>query len=223
MSKRFLSWVMVLTIIVGFAQNQITPKYIQASGVATLPTFFSGVVCPTGTQPTSVAAADLNGDSRPDLVVANFSSNTASVLLNNGSGAFAPKVDYATGTQPISVAAADLNGDSRPDIIVANYGSDTVSVLLNNGSGAFAPRVDYPTGASPWSVTTADMNGDSRPEIIVTNRSSYTVCVLLNSGSGAFAPKVDIPQDRFLSLLQRRISTVTPVPTSSWQILVVTR
>jgi elongation factor P hydroxylase len=193
MSKRFLSWVMVLTIIVGFTQNQITPNNVQASGVSALPTFFSGAVCFTGGQPIFITAADLNGDSRPDLVVANYGSDTVSVFLNNGCGTFAPKVDYATGTSPVSVAAADLNGDSQPDIIVANAGSNTVSVLANNGSGIFSPKVDYPTGTTPHSVAVTDLNGDSYPDLIVANYYSNTVSVLLNNGSGTFSPKMDYP------------------------------
>ena len=47
--------------------------------------------------PSSVAAADLNGDGKPDLAVANYSGNTVSVLLNNGNGTFAAKVDYLDG------------------------------------------------------------------------------------------------------------------------------
>jgi hypothetical protein len=191
MFKRFLSGVLVLTIIVGFAQNPFSPNNIQASSIVTIPPFSPGTVCPTGSYPISVAAADLNGDSSSDIIVANFLSYTVSVLLNKGRGTFAPKVDYPTGTLPISIAAADLNGDSRPDIIVANLGSNTVSVLLNNGNGTFAPKVDYDTRTGPRSVIAADINGDSRPDIIVANGGSNSVSVLLNNGNGTFAPKVD--------------------------------
>ncbi|HRI34563.1 MAG TPA: VCBS repeat-containing protein, partial [Saprospiraceae bacterium] len=82
------------------------------------------------------------------------------VLLNNGNGTFANRVDVPTGNRPESVAAADLNGDGKSDLAVANFGSGTLSVLLNNGDGSFAPKVDYPTGSVPQSVAAADLNGD---------------------------------------------------------------
>src|SRR2546425_8069975 len=50
-----------------------------------------------GGSPFSVAIGDLNGDGRPDLTVANYSSGTVSVLLGNGNGTFGTKTDFATG------------------------------------------------------------------------------------------------------------------------------
>ena len=78
---------------------------------------------------SGVAVGDFNGDNKPDLAVANETSNTVSVLLGNGNGTFAAKVDYATGGYPNAVAVGDFNGDNKPDLDVANYSSDTVSIL----------------------------------------------------------------------------------------------
>ncbi len=39
----------------------------------------------TGTNPVSVTVADVNGDGRPDLIVANEGSNDVSILLNEPS------------------------------------------------------------------------------------------------------------------------------------------
>ena len=84
----------------------------------------------TGIEPWAVAAADVNGDNKPDIIVANEGSTTVSVLLNAGNGTFTNQTIYAVGMGPSSVAAADVNGDNKPDIIVANWGSNTTSVLL---------------------------------------------------------------------------------------------
>ena len=46
-----------------------------------------------------MAIGDVSGDGKPDLAVANYGSNTVSVLLGNGAGGFGAKTDFATGTQ----------------------------------------------------------------------------------------------------------------------------
>jgi hypothetical protein len=67
-----------------------------------------------GTNPYSIATADLNGDGRLDLVTANYSSNSVSVLLDQGDGTYS-RTDYAVSGNPIAVAIADVDGDGLPD------------------------------------------------------------------------------------------------------------
>src|SRR5436190_2118903 len=87
----------------------------------------------TGFAPSSVAVDDLNGDGKPDVVTANGSggANSISVLLGNGNGSFASKVDYSTDFSPTAVAMGDLNGDVKPDVVASN--GTTVSVRLGTG------------------------------------------------------------------------------------------
>ena len=102
---------------------------------ATTPSFAPQQTFTAFSDPTSVTAADVNGDGKPDLIVAN-EAGTVSVLLNiTAPGAatpsFGPQQNFAAGGGPISVTAADINGDGKPDLIVANGNDTTVSVLLN--------------------------------------------------------------------------------------------
>src|SRR5215471_15415300 len=84
----------------------------------------------TGVYPYSVAVADLNGDGRQDLAIANSSDNSVSILLGRGDGTFSPRQDYSVGAAPHSVAIGDLNGDGWPDVVTANSATVTISVLL---------------------------------------------------------------------------------------------
>lgn len=170
-------------------------------------TFEAQAEIPTGDGPSSIAAADLNGDGLPDLAVTNSGAiepvpgdpghstfvpgNTVSVLLNKGQGAFEPQPNIHTGDEPSSVAAADLNGDGQTDLAVANHSSATVSVLLNKGQGIFTDQLDFPTDVGPNAVAIADLNGDGQKDLAVANSQFYfetsnTVNLLRNMGDGTF-------------------------------------
>ena len=67
-----------------------------------------------------------------DVVVANYVSNTVSVLLGNGNGSLGPSNMFSTASSPFSVAIADLNADGKPDLAVADSEqSGSVAILLN--------------------------------------------------------------------------------------------
>ena len=96
---------------------------------------------------TDVAVADLNGDGRPDLVVATlapFPTGAISVLLQNpapaAAGTFGTATSYAGFGEPLSVAIGDLNGDGHPDIAVAD-GTSAIVLLQNGNTGTFANPV----------------------------------------------------------------------------------
>ncbi|HEY1774066.1 MAG TPA: VCBS repeat-containing protein [Gammaproteobacteria bacterium] len=143
-----------------------------------------------GVGPVSVIAADINDDGKPDLVTANGSDGSVSILINNGDGTFATPVTYAAGTDPVAVAVGDLNGDGFPDLVVADSASNSVQVLLNNGDGTFAGPVAVPDGNGPVAVVLADVNGDGHLDIVVADGTDSKMAVLIGTGDGSFAAPV---------------------------------
>ncbi|HEY3644138.1 MAG TPA: VCBS repeat-containing protein [Gammaproteobacteria bacterium] len=141
-----------------------------------------------GKGPVSVTSADLDGDGFPDLVTANGSDGTVSVLRNDGDGTFAAPAAYAAGTDPVAVAVADVNGDGLPDLVVADLGSNSVQILLNDGDGTFAAPIAESVGAGPVAVALTDVDGDGKPDVVVVDRDDDTAGILIGNGDGSFAP-----------------------------------
>src|SRR4029077_5268702 len=111
--------------------NNVTPLLGLGDG-----TFVQLGSAAAGTNPSSLAVADLNGDNVADIAVANGGSGNVSVLINNREG-FNAAVNYVTGAAPSAVVISDFNGDGKLDLAVANSGANNVSVLQGNGNGTF--------------------------------------------------------------------------------------
>ena len=145
----------------------------------------------------TLVAADLNGDGKLDLALANPCNDSActngsvTVLLGNGDGTFGAAVSYPSGGDASFVEAADLNADGKVDLVVTNYETNNVGVLLGNGNGSFQPVVEYASGGDQASsVTIADLNADGRLDLAVTNYLGGNVSILLGNGNGTFQSAV---------------------------------
>jgi hypothetical protein len=145
-----------------------------------------------GEAPYSMAVADFNGDGIQDLVTANLFGGTVTVLLGNGSGAFAEAAGSPITVGPFvpSVATGDFNADGIPDLAVAGEG---ITVLLGNGTGGFtaAPGSPFASGTQPFSVVVGDFNGDGIQDLAAVDEVNLTV--LLGDGSGGFRAATGSP------------------------------
>ena len=145
-------------------------------------------------QPQSLAAADLNGDGIPDVVVANYEYDSVTVLLGKGDGTFTTALGPATGQLPSSVVVGDFNRDGIPDLAVSNAYDSDVTILLGKGDGTFtASAVSPNTGYWPYSVAVGDFNGDGIQDLAVANQGSNSLTILLGKGDGSFTASVESP------------------------------
>jgi hypothetical protein len=145
-------------------------------------------------------ATDLNGDTFPDLVIAEVGGEQVGVLLWDATNsAFdLAEVDYPVGGEAYAVAAADVTADGNVDIVAAvDYPGQDIALLTGNGDGTFnaatslASTLQNTTFDSPWpgEIQITDVDGDGVPDLVYTNSEYGTVGVLFGTGTGsAVAP-----------------------------------
>jgi hypothetical protein len=149
-----------------------------------------------GNQPYGIAAADLRGIDRLDIIVPNKDGNTVSVFLAKADGTFEePKAFEANDAW--SVSAGDLNGDTFLDLAVANFDGKAISILMGIGDGNFLPSFKIPSIADmqPRAVEFGDFNNDGRLDMVVPSDTfAGRVAIYLNTGSknqlGFDAPRI---------------------------------
>jgi hypothetical protein len=170
----------------------------NAGGFARQPAFTETVAAPAPQQTTSsrraLAAADLNGDGKTDVVVTDGTASVVSVLTGRGDGSFERATTIDGVSIPIALAVADLNGDAHPDIAVLSRGTNKVTVLIGDGRGVFKPYGQFATGFQPSSLVVGDFGTDGtrsardgKLDLAATLTGEGQIAVLFGNGAGAFS------------------------------------
>ena len=164
------------------------PAVVSAAGMFAAPVPYA-----SGDSPHSVILADLNEDTKLDLVVGNADADTLSIRLGTGTGTFGDRLDVSVGDKPKSVVAVDVDGDGHLDLATANQEPSTMSVLLGHGDGTFEAAPDDDTCLHGHEIATGDFDEDDDADLAVVCWGQSSISIHLGNGDGTFAAKVLVP------------------------------
>lgn len=153
-----------------------------------VPQFSMPVRYAVGEAPWAVRCLPINMDQHADIVVANFTSDSVSVLLNMGDGTFDPtrSYDVSVGDGPRSLATCDVDGDNDSDIITGNFTSKNVTVLRNDGIDGLVNVGDFAVSVNPFDIACCDMDNADGVDVVTANFLDNSVTILFNQGDGTF-------------------------------------
>ncbi|MGH9868376.1 MAG: CRTAC1 family protein [Candidatus Polarisedimenticolia bacterium] len=133
-----------------------------------------------------VVTADIDGDGRQEILVANDSTPNH-LYRNLGGGRFQDDAvmagfAYANDGREqagMGIAASDLDGDLDLDVLVTNFSHDYTNLRLNDGTG-FLEDVSVRLGLAgatlaflSWGTCMADLENDGDPDIVIANGHVY--------------------------------------------------
>ena len=136
-----------------------------------------------------ISVADLNGDDRPDIVIANRTGGSSGfnyVCFNQGNGQFNADCLGFSNESATTITPADFNRDGLPDLAVPHREGGQSYIYLNDEDSAFTERIPFgPVDAAIRSAEVSDFNGDGVLDIVVIDVRNGPA-VLLGSQDGTF-------------------------------------
>jgi hypothetical protein len=140
-----------------------------------------------------IRVVDLDGDSLPDVVLANRHGRTPGpsfVCRGIGGGAFATACDTVSRGSATTITAADFNGDGALDLAVPYRDGGQSFIYLNDGKGRFPERRPFgPPDAEIRSAEPADLDGDGLLDLVVIDERTGPA-VHRGRADGSFATAV---------------------------------
>ncbi len=109
--------------------------------------------------------ADVNGDGRPDLLVAQPDSGQISVYLQQADGSLADPETFPTLAGVSQIAVADWDADGKPDIFVLSQSEGAVGVTHFDKNGRLPFPTLLPVDGKPLIMATGALHPGARPAL----------------------------------------------------------
>jgi hypothetical protein len=111
--------------------------------------------------------ADVNGDGRPDLLVAEPASGQLSVYLQQADGSLASPKTFPTLAGVSQIAAADLSGDGKPSIFLLSQDERAVGVTQFDKNGKLPFPTLLPLDGKPLMMTVGALKPGAKPTLAI--------------------------------------------------------
>jgi FG-GAP-like repeat len=111
--------------------------------------------------------ADVNGDGRPDLLVADPESGEISVYLQQADGSMGPPQTFPTLAGVSELAAADWNGDGHPEIFMLSESENAVGVTEFDKEGRLPFPTLIPLDGKPLVMAVGKLRPNAKPTLCV--------------------------------------------------------
>lgn len=163
-------------------------------------TFDTPVYPMTIFEPEELSVRDLNGDGKPEMLIAVYGPSKLAILRNVSVGStirFAPIVEFTAPGNIRSVATGDIDGDGKPDVVAG--GNSNIFSVYRNISGAqdinFSPRIDLTGTGNVSRVLVSDIDNNGKPDVIISYITGTTAFSVFKNtstvGNISFAARQD--------------------------------
>lgn len=157
--------------------------------------FIRHVISNQSSNAKDVYVADLDGDSKTDILSASAEDGKIAWFKGDGAGNFsAEKIISNQAVDVAAVYAVDLDGDSKLDVLAAIY--DRIVWFQNNGNGTFSAEKVILSEQGILTVYAADLDNDGDMDVL-SGSMIDEVAWYKNDGNGNFGNKSIIAQVNF--------------------------